>query len=538
MALTQLTTAQVDNAINALDPIFHESQPNADEANGALKSAGNFHKTLQHDSKGYVDSTQFTNFVSALTTAQGGGTFAALDAALPAFSSKSERLTNPAAGLAEDIMGVDPRLMPFAPAPSVTSEQCAVEMKELYWMSLLRDVHFSDYASNATVTKAVNDLNSNNGAMKWLGGSDLTPQLLFRGNDIAGASVGPYISQFMYKPVRFGSEDISQKQETAAAHLDYMLDAKTFLEVENGLWTGRDGHNALDPVKRFIRNGRDLGHYVHIDALYEAYFNAMLILLGMNALADSGNPYPSNRMKAFATFGGPHILSLMTEIASKALKAVWHQKWYVHRRLRPEAYAGLVHFSDPNLHSAITSSAVIAEVQARTGGTRLLPMAFPEGSPTHPAYGAGHATVAGACVTILKAWFDEDVPMLNPEVPNADGTELVAYTGPGATEMTVGGELNKLAANIAIGRNFAGVHWFTDYSESIRLGERVATILLLKQSRDYFEDFELSYTNFDGKQVKISAGGTINVIGDNNLEDFYKFHGNLFVIGGDYYQLM
>ena len=24
----------------------------------------------------------------------------------------------------------------------------------------------------------------------------------------------------------------------------------------------------------------------------------------------------------------------------------------------------------------------------------------------HPAYGAGHATVAGACVTILKAFFD------------------------------------------------------------------------------------------------------------------------------------
>src|SRR5262245_52477578 len=130
MALTQLTTAQVDNAINALDPIFHRAQPNGDEANGALKKAGNFHKTLQHDSTAYVDSTRVTNYVSALTAAQRGGTFNTLDAALPAFSSKSERLTNPAAGLAEDIMGIDPRLMPFAPAPSVTSEQCAVEMKE------------------------------------------------------------------------------------------------------------------------------------------------------------------------------------------------------------------------------------------------------------------------------------------------------------------------------------------------------------------------------------------------------------------------
>ena len=39
-------------------------------------------------------------------------------------------------------------------------------------------------------------------------------------------------------------------------------------------------------------------------------------------------------------------------------------------------------------------------------GNWLLPMAFPEGSPMHPSYGAGHATVAGACTTILKAWFD------------------------------------------------------------------------------------------------------------------------------------
>jgi len=32
-------------------------------------------------------------------------------------------------------------------------------------------------------------------------------------------------------------------------------------------------------------------------------------------------------------------------------------------------------------------------------GSSLLPLAFPEGSPLHPSYGAGHATVAGASVT-------------------------------------------------------------------------------------------------------------------------------------------
>ena len=41
-----------------------------------------------------------------------------------------------------------------------------------------------------------------------------------------------------------------------------------------------------------------------------------------------------------------------------------------------------------------------------SGDHYLLSMAFPEGSPMHPCYGAGHATVAGACVTVLKAFFD------------------------------------------------------------------------------------------------------------------------------------
>lgn len=38
-------------------------------------------------------------------------------------------------------------------------------------------------------------------------------------------------------------------------------------------------------------------------------------------------------------------------------------------------------------------------------GTYLLPIAYPEGSPTHPAYPAGHACVAGAGATMLKAFF-------------------------------------------------------------------------------------------------------------------------------------
>ncbi|GGK82708.1 hypothetical protein [Streptomyces flaveus] len=135
---------------------------------------------------------------------------------------------------------------------------------------------------------------------------------------------------------------------------------------------------------------------------------------------------------------------------------------YVHRRLRPEEFGGRVHLQlrgqrEYTIDSGVLDSVAVKRVFEKYG-SYLLPQAFPEGSPTHPAYGAGHATVAGACVTILKAWFDESHVLPDPVVPTTDGTALEPYTDPDVGQLTVGGELNKVAANVAIGRNMGGVH--------------------------------------------------------------------------------
>lgn len=242
------------------------------------------------------------------------------------------------------------------------------------------------------------------------------------------------------------------------------------------------------------------------------------------APVDAGNPYkpPNTASKnqiGFGTFGGPHILSLVTEVATRALKVVWYQKWQVNRRLRPEAYGGLIHFKKTGqkpsypIPSQVLNSQAVMQTQAKFG-TYLLPMAFPEGSPTHPSYGAGHATVAGACVTVLKAFFDENAPMPNPVIPTPDGLTLLPYMGADAGSLTVGGELNKVAANIAIGRNMAGVHWRSDYYQSLRLGERVAICILYNQRKDYYEDYSFTFTSFDGETVTISRDGV------DGLDDF------------------
>ncbi len=132
-------------------------------------------------------------------------------------------------------------------------------------------------------------------------------------------------------------------------------------------------------------------------------------------------------------------------------------------------------------------------------GTYLLPMAFPEGSPTHPAYPAGHAGISGACATILKAFFNEDFVIPNPVVASADGLSLVPYEGP---PLTVGGELNKLAANITLGPDIAGVHWRSDSIEGINLGEQVAIGALRDIRATFHEPFEgFRLTKFDGTSI-------------------------------------
>ncbi|MGB7440565.1 MAG: vanadium-dependent haloperoxidase [Coleofasciculaceae cyanobacterium] len=418
------------------------------------------------------------------------------------------RFVNPQAGLAFDLEGPDAQSLTVRPAPRIDEAENSCEAIELYWMALLRDVNFSDFSKDKLVARATKELSDCSVFFGPKEKDKVTDKTIFRGIT-PGDVTGPFVSQFLLKDVKFGTLTTPQRQRTVVAGKDFMTNYKEWLAVQNGFDLG--GRDAFDNTPRYIRNMRDLGNYVHFDELFQAYLNAALILLDMGAPFDVGNPYNFSRNQAgFGTYGGPHVLSLLTEVATRALKAVWYQKWYVHRRLRPEAFGGLIHnHLNDNAEYPIDSEILKSEAVKRVfekNGTYLLPQMFPEGSPMHPAYGAGHATVAGACVTMLKAFFNESFIMADPVVSNEDGTKLVKYvpySGPNTEALTVGGELNKLAANISIGRNMAGVHWRTDYTESIKLGEAVAIGILQEQKATYNEDGCFHLTKFDGKAITI-----------------------------------
>ncbi|MEM9897547.1 MAG: vanadium-dependent haloperoxidase, partial [Bacteroidota bacterium] len=404
------------------------------------------------------------------------------------------------------------------------------------------------------------------------GGAKQSPSASFRGITF-GDDIGPYLSQFLLignsginnkndntpelkakdGKITYGANVINQRVRVAKAK-DYMTTWEEWFDVQNAAdVTGLESYTEKE--RRFIYTPRDLATYVHFDALYQAYLNACLILLARKTPFDPGIPFqePDDRdhQQGFAHFGGPHILSLVTEVATRALKAVRFQKFNVHRRCRPEVLAARIAKAKtlgkiPELEKMVIDLgpkpedaeqdcfADILEHVARHNDNQngidtndskyipsdnyLLPMAFCEGSPMHPAYGAGHATVAGACVTILKAFFDAKHPFAangmdanQAYVTTYDEDEkdyvlkLVPvfdqYCKP--AHLTVEGELNKLAANISIGRDWAGVHYFTDYYESILMGEQIAIGILEEQKLMFGENFSITLPMFNGNTIRI-----------------------------------
>ncbi len=475
--------------------------PNNGDENLYPSRIGNYSKGLPHNSLGEVDPNAYNAMLKAVSSGKPSDfNLIPLGGTVP--------LVDPQSGLAFDLEGTDSHQLAIPPSPSVSSANLADNAVENYWMALLRDVPFSAYDSDPTAADAIAELN---GLPSFSGPRDphtgqITAGTLFRGFT-PGDLLGPYISQFLYLPLSYGAIGITQQFQTDLPGVDFMTTFPAWLAVQNG--QAPFPPRQLDPQRRYLRDGRDIAAYVHVDVLFEAYLNACLYLIDLPAPLNPGNPYlHTPNQTGFGTFGTPHVKSLVAEVATRALKAVWYQKWFVHRALRPEAYGGLVHNTLSGarsypLHPGILNSKAVQEVY-ENNGTYLMPHAFPEGCPQHPSYGQGHGTVAGACVTIIKAFFDENFVIPNPVTPSTDGLTLLPYTGSDADQLTVGGELNKIAANIAIGRNHAAVHWRSDYEASLPLGEAIAISVLRDQRPTYNENFEgFTFTKFDGTKITV-----------------------------------
>ena len=353
----------------------------------------------------------------------------------------------------------------------------------------------------------------------------------------------------------------------------------------------------VDPdeqVTRHIVTGRDLAQKVRRQVPYLAHRDAAEVLLGADVPLDPNVPYRRTnsdgtgaRPSATAgtsgiatgapvlNFGAHDVLDTVVDVFMVGQNACWYRKWAVHRRLRPEEYGGRVHAHlarnrSFDLPSNLLGSTALART-ASAHGSSLLPQAYTEGSPTHPSFPAGHSGVAGACVTTLKAMFDgsHELPTEDLVVPVADGvatdvplagggtadevrtTRLVPVTDDRATggtvaataaeiddarstTVTVADELNKLAVNVALARNWAGIHYRSDGIEGFLLGEQAAVRYLQDHVRQHdlpFDGYRLepffdtypgtidgARPNVDGGRILITPDGVENLGGMTAVE--------------------
>lgn len=541
---------------------FITSQPRTNQDEERFERLGlpgfaSFTKALAHNRRGLVEPSSFESLLNAIQQ----GTQEAFESVQ--LGGGDRLLANPLNAYSFQAMGNDSHGARMAAAPRFTSRNTAVDLVERYWMALCRDIPFADYDSNQLIIDACKDLNDLGFEQEF--GFRCTPQTIFRG-PYKGCDVGPHVSQFLLQDFMFGNQPIQQLQRYPVERLDYLTDLETWKQVNNGDIdpTGsdvfaRDGNGNY--LTRRIITLRDAGQWVHIDFPHQAGLWATIILLGlgmkMKINISGASPYINGDIttsEPFGSLGGPDI-TIHTGLAGVyALKHAWFQKWCVHRRLRPEVYAQRLELfrcgefgSTDNLFDSDRFNEYFGETVVdilrntqvldrifehnkkqnmqqksdRQDGTWLLPIAFPEGSPTHPSYPGGHSAFVAAAATIAKAFFADD-PFPNPVVPSADGQQLCPYVSPpDQSPLTVHGELNKLIANVTLFRDGAGMHWRTDGTASgpnvgadhpgvgiptggNLLGEALAISILRDLKRTYREEVgTFEFRSISGNLIQI-----------------------------------
>lgn len=447
--------------------------------------------------------------------------------------------------------------------PAVDSIEHLCQQIEIYWQSLLRDVPFSEYPTSPQVKAAVSEINKCVAKGVWRGPiaagfgkkPKVSPGTLFRGIG-SGELEGPYVSQFLLNDFTYGGLLVEQKY-LVEADVPPSVTAKGWLDMQHGI--SNAGNLKPSTERKRTVNGRVIGSEVHMDAVFQFYYNAAMQIVQFPEL-ELEDGWGKDVMRAgvkssaWSDGGVPDLFVSIAEVSIGALRHAWWNKWQGTMQIRPEVYAArldqmkhpgsaagreLRKISDDAFLQALDGAfgptfEAIAEANKVLAGSEqgpvlqsseqgdfrpyFLAMLYGEGSPTHPSYPAGHAVVAGACITVLKAFSRTHnfkngqyrrVKWEREAVEAASSHELTPLGT--VRGMTVIGELNKLGSNVALARDFAGVHYRSDSDFGIELGEAYALEFLRSQLLEYasphMDDRRFLIELYNGTLVEISRQG-------------------------------
>lgn len=514
---------------------------------------GSFHKGLQHDINGkLVNSNDYICMKNSIIK----NDQIKLNT-VPLATGAKGKFVNPLASLSHVLIGAPYCAFDTVKVPALSTHHSAAEMVELYCQQLCRDVPFISFGTDPKITKVLGNTYMNDqNIIRYLPyfypiNININIKTLFKGT-LNDEQYGPYISQLLYLNVPLNGPALIIKQEYSAQmsiqdalpdRVEWGINKNEIVIIQNS-----DLNNVLLPpitpsnkiIKRYINTPRVLAEVVHNDPAALFYLNAAQILSSLGASPNPGFPVYTNQIGFITNMGGPSVQCAIAEVAGLALKHAWYWKWQVYRRLRPEAYGLLINDvmnnnslnNIYNLDNIILNSPILNDIKQSYNthynilNSYTLSSIYREASPLHPAFPSGHAVIAGACCTILKLYFDTDKPwhslsgvmnnllsnnVQHPVQSNIDGSLLVSYTDGDKNSMTINGEINKLASNASIGRNWAGIHYRSDALGGIFLGEQVAMKYMGDLLASFIEkningsNISLTFRKFDGSFATVTA---------------------------------
>lgn len=462
-------------------PMTYNQHPN--------KFIYNYTKGLPHNGDGFVDANEMIKLIEGIQNKDHN-----LLSKIKLGSNL--KLINTSAAWSYDIIGKNSNSYRYSKLPHISSNRMAVQMTELYCMSLCRDIPFSEYKYNDTISDCCSYLNNFPNELSTIGKVD--PYNIFRGPMNADLQ-GSYISQFLYRDINICGFTQKQQYDTFVDNSDSMKKWDTAISAQNGII--KDENPRTRKLPRYIITGRDLAHYVKSDDLCQTFYNTHSILLDMKVPMNPGiAKLPTE--DHLIDLGKYDVQATIGMIARNSLLAAWYVKWNS-LFLRPEAYGievERVYRTNRNKYGVsleLLKNPVLEAIRSKNKSS-LLTQVYPEGSPLYPSSPSSHAVVAGACVTALKFFFD-----MNHEIevyePDKNGENLIK-TG---KIVTIGDELNKLACNLSIGRNWAGVNYYMDTISGLKRGEKVAISCLQELIYKYPMQLSINLCGFNNCIINI-----------------------------------
>lgn len=425
------------------------------------------------------------------------------------------------------------------PAPSMTSITAAAEILEVYVMALLRNYNFHILDPECIFyddipMEAKNYLNTLIGHLNHPGvkghlpyqqvdsNGNITADTLFRG--IArGDVIGPYVSQFFYYETAIGNLKLEQKYQCLDISENTISDISNsryyFGKTEqyfNELWNGGLKSSALQTKTKYMTTLLDLMMYINRDQIWEAIFVTTSMFLSRGIPIGFHTKSRSPGYARFINLGPVDLYTLMMKATKLAMSATWVWKWS-QLRPRPEEMAYQIHLakkytssdlSGSMIHfpSELLNNPILEEIAKYNNGKYLMPLGYSQGSPFHPSYPGGHATIAGAMVTIMKAWFNCDC-LIPAVVPDLTGDNLVMYklkNNSGTQYLRIEDELDKIVTNCSHSRNMAGIHYRSDTEVGISIGEQAAISVLQDEVNKYSDEIAFRFRKRSGEVVTIA----------------------------------